>query len=458
MNSCYVAIPFGVKTDAAGTSIDFDAIFTEAIRPAVENTGMECRRLQDMPIGLLWQKELFAAILGSDLMIADISLHNANVMYELGIRHALRRGRTLVIMASGPPVPSNIGFTRVLIYSPDSQGRLSQSAAEEFRSRLQTEIRESRERVISDSPLYDFFPDLQVELPAQIRTEFRHRAYQRIAKRETLRPGFLQSQSETFAQVARVEEQVRAEPDADPYAYLDLLRRYRDLSDWDQLLRLAAEAPLEVRRAPETVRLQAQALNRRRQPGDQDRAIAMIEQLIAETGGDSESFGLLGLIHKDRFESRSADGIIGPAARESLDRAINAYRAGFQKDSSDYYAGLNAVMLMLQRNTEGDLAEVESMLPQVRASVAANIASESAGLWEHVASMQLAAAARDWSAAEDAARTARTLAPQTWLLKAARQDLAALAPSMQDPLDASRLRTLEEMLYSEGEAEEGRHA
>ena len=61
MNSCYVAIPFGVKSDATGAMIDFDAIFSEVIRPAVEQAGLGCLRLQDMPCGVLWQKELFSA-------------------------------------------------------------------------------------------------------------------------------------------------------------------------------------------------------------------------------------------------------------------------------------------------------------------------------------------------------------------------------------------------------------
>jgi hypothetical protein len=458
MNSCYVAIPFGVKSDATGRLIDFDATFREVIRPAVEESGLECLRLEDMPAGVIWQKELFSAILGTDLMIADVSLHNANVMYELGIRHVVRRGRTLIIMASGDIIPSNIGYSRVLTYALDGQGRLTGLEAERFKALLRAAIRESRERVISDSPLYEFFPDLQVELPAEITSEFRRRQYPRITKRAALRPEFLQSHAETVKEIAQVEEQVRAAPDTDPYAYLDLLRRYRDLSDWDQLIRLAVEAPSEVRRAPEAIRLHALALNRRGQTGDQEHAIRILEQLITETGGDSESFGLLGLIHKDRYESRKADGVIGPAARQSLDQAINAYREGFLKDPTDYYAGLNAVTLLLQRDAEADRNETAEILPRVRASVGEKIASGSAGFWEHIACMKLAVAARDWEAADEAARAARSYASQSWLLEAARRDLAALAPSMQDPADAGRLSSIEKVLTGNGETEEGHHA
>lgn len=90
MNTCYVAMPFGVKSSGAGKTIDFNSVFANVFRPTIEEMGWSCVRLDDMTVGTLLQKSLFSAILGSDLMIADVSMRNPNVMYELGIRHALR--------------------------------------------------------------------------------------------------------------------------------------------------------------------------------------------------------------------------------------------------------------------------------------------------------------------------------------------------------------------------------
>ena len=39
----------------------------------------------------------------ADVMVADVSGGNANVMYELGIRHALRRGATVLITSCRMP-------------------------------------------------------------------------------------------------------------------------------------------------------------------------------------------------------------------------------------------------------------------------------------------------------------------------------------------------------------------
>jgi hypothetical protein len=51
---------------------------------------------------------MFSLIIEADLIICDITYHNANVFYELGIRHALRKKRTLLI--KGSPVADSTPF------------------------------------------------------------------------------------------------------------------------------------------------------------------------------------------------------------------------------------------------------------------------------------------------------------------------------------------------------------
>jgi hypothetical protein len=40
-NLCFVLMPFGRKPDANGRVVDFDAVYLEVIRPAVEDAGLE---------------------------------------------------------------------------------------------------------------------------------------------------------------------------------------------------------------------------------------------------------------------------------------------------------------------------------------------------------------------------------------------------------------------------------
>lgn len=169
MRTCYVALPFSTKPDTTGRPIDFDAVYREVIQPAVLDVGIDCRRLGGFDPGTVLHKTLFSAILGSDLVIADLSSASPNVLYELGVRHALRRGRTLVVAVGGNQLPSSVAYTQAIWYEPDASGRLTGEPAARFRNALQAAIRQSQQTAISDSLLYDFFPDLEVMLPAELQ-------------------------------------------------------------------------------------------------------------------------------------------------------------------------------------------------------------------------------------------------------------------------------------------------
>lgn len=63
-------------------------------------------------------------------------------------------------------------------------------------------------------------------------------------------------------------------------AYLSLMRKSRDLSQWDQVVALAAAAPPEIGQSPEVRQLLALALNRRQASGDRERAVALMTKFV----------------------------------------------------------------------------------------------------------------------------------------------------------------------------------
>jgi len=87
MTTCYIEAPYGVKQGEDGREIDFDQIYRELIKPAIERSGLNYTRGDEHRSGIA-HKAVFSALLESDLMIADTSTNNANVLYNLGIRHA----------------------------------------------------------------------------------------------------------------------------------------------------------------------------------------------------------------------------------------------------------------------------------------------------------------------------------------------------------------------------------
>lgn len=116
---CFVVMPYGTKGDGENT-IDFDAVYDEIIKPAVEQQiGLACHRADRTSRSGLIHREMIEDIIESDAVIVDITLLNPNVFYELGIRHAARRSGTVVIRSvKEKTIPFNINGLRVFDYDP----------------------------------------------------------------------------------------------------------------------------------------------------------------------------------------------------------------------------------------------------------------------------------------------------------------------------------------------------
>lgn len=92
--TCFVIMPFS-STESC-TEDEWDWIFENMFKPAVEGAGLEyeCRR------SVATRGNLVASILqdldDAYVVLADLTDHNANVFYELGVRHSLRDRSILV--------------------------------------------------------------------------------------------------------------------------------------------------------------------------------------------------------------------------------------------------------------------------------------------------------------------------------------------------------------------------
>lgn len=118
MPSIFVISPFGKKLAAhtPGGTLDFDDIFREIVAPACENAGWTAQRVDTMLEPGLINEVIFREILAADLAVVDVSLPNANVFYELGIRQAISPGGTVLIAHAGSEIPFDIGWQRVIFY------------------------------------------------------------------------------------------------------------------------------------------------------------------------------------------------------------------------------------------------------------------------------------------------------------------------------------------------------
>jgi uncharacterized protein DUF4071 len=141
----------------------------------------------------------------------------------------------------------------------------------------------------------------------------------------------------------------------------------------------------------------ALALNRRNSPGDRDKAVKLLETLISTNGPDPETLGILGRIYKDRYRELKKSGSIMAVA--ALEEAIKAYARGFESDPRDYYPGVNAITLLVEKGDTTALAEADRLVPLVSFAVARRGGDASSDYWDLATVLELAAISNDWQAA-----------------------------------------------------------
>src|SRR5437773_9601347 len=107
----FVAMPFGKKA-----GIDFDRVYEDLIRPALEAEGLEVFRADEERAAGDIRADMFQELLLADLVVADLTIDNPNVWYELGVRHALRRRGVIQITCRREHVPFDVYTDRSLSY------------------------------------------------------------------------------------------------------------------------------------------------------------------------------------------------------------------------------------------------------------------------------------------------------------------------------------------------------
>lgn len=105
---CFVIRGFGKKTDAKGNEIDFDNVDQALIAPALLACKLDGNTTAEVVGAGSIHQDMFQLILQEELVLCDITVHNPNVFYELGVRHALRKRCTVLI--KGTPSADSMPF------------------------------------------------------------------------------------------------------------------------------------------------------------------------------------------------------------------------------------------------------------------------------------------------------------------------------------------------------------
>jgi tetratricopeptide (TPR) repeat protein len=397
---CFVDMPFGKKPDlASGVEVDFDHIYEAAIRPAIEEAGLEPIRGDQERTGGVIHIPMFGRLLLSEYVVVDMTLANPNVFYEMGIRHTAKPFTTVPIFAAIHNIPFDVALVRSIPYNLD-KGKLTDEAALALKDAILARLQEAIDGPASkDSPIFQLIPSFPaIDLPHEVTEifqdqvrhcdDFRDRLAQARAK-----PSDAQREAALF----EIEQSLGNLKAAQATLLVDLMLSYRDASAWDRMIALSSGFPDPLKANVMVRQQRALALNRRNQPGDRDQALTLIEKLVKEKGGDPETFGILGRIHKDRYkELKKNEDDMAVAA---LDDAIDAYRKGFESDPRDYYPGVNAVSLLVQKGDEEAIMEAQRLAPLVSFGVARRGGASSSDYWDLATVLELSVIGEDWKMA-----------------------------------------------------------
>src|SRR6516162_4070037 len=113
----FVIMPFGKKTAADGTVIDFDAVYKDLLAPAITAAGLAPHRADADRRGGSIHADMFQELLLAEFVVANLTLDNPNVWYEIGVRHALRASGAVLTYALRDRLPFDIAGQRMQRYT-----------------------------------------------------------------------------------------------------------------------------------------------------------------------------------------------------------------------------------------------------------------------------------------------------------------------------------------------------
>ncbi|MEJ2542083.1 MAG: TRAFs-binding domain-containing protein, partial [Gemmatimonadota bacterium] len=348
---CFMIMPFSTKETGLGpddpgpTTIDFDALWERALGPAIEECGyMPVRADQDA--GALIVVEMIQRLAMSDLVVADISIGNANVYYEIGVRHAAQQYGCVLVSASWAKVLFDIDQMPRLVYTLE-EGTINDETAHTIRGQITAGLKGLAE---GESPVYQAVPGFpNAALDPDRVTHFkadmeelnailgRMKGIQRTVDEDGRRQAALALRDEIAAAGA-----IR---DGIAIRVMELLR---DAVGWAEMVEWIEQMPERLRTRPF---IQEQKLLAISKSGEPMEAIGALERLIETAGDSSERQGLLGGRYKRLYDTSPPDH---PQRGVYLQRAIHHYERGTKLDLNDYYPSCNLPRLYRERGADGD--------------------------------------------------------------------------------------------------------
>lgn len=408
--TCFVVMGFGKKTDyQTGRVLDLDKSYQYIIKPAAEEAGLDCKRADEIIHSGLIDVPMYEYLLTADVVIADISTSNANALYELGVRHALRPYTTITIAEDKMVFPFDVSHLAVRRYQHLGEG-IDFAEVMRMKKELTEAIGTILQKPEKDSPVYAFFSDL--DPPARRKIEA------------------AVAQSSPAAMTAAASESDASNPTMK--VLMDQANAAIANNDFETAKTLLNLVRPMAPRDPYVVQRLAFVTFKSKQP-DELRALqaagVILAELNPEISTDTETLGLWSSIHKRSWElTRNPD---------DLTTAILACEKGFYL-KNDEYNGINLAFLYDLRASVSEGAEAAAdrvlaarirrrVLPICETLLAATpAAGAERQFWALVTLAQAHIGLGCEAKARELLDQARALHQPKWMMDSTEQQLAAL--------------------------------
>ena len=441
---CFMVMPYGRKPTQAEpgkgpAEIDFNALWDRAYVPVIQALGYEPVRA-DQDSGALIITQMLERLYFADLVLADMTLPNGNVYYEIGIRHAAKPDGCVLLGADWSRQLFDVAQMRTVRY-PLPEGEISEDTAKGIRDTIAQAIPALASGL---SPMHQSIAGY----PDAVRPETATTMKDQMANLADF-----QGQIRAVRAAPRAQRMGRAQALVQQCAsgrmrgnvVLALLLLLRDCvdttADWGAVVAFIDGLPRELRGLVEVAEQRALAVSH---AGDHLTAIAGLEALVSLAGPTSERLGLLGGRYK-----RLVKAATEPAERSRLlAQAIDSYERGMQLDLNEYYCASNLPGLYRQRRRKGDEERAQNVLRGVIAACERARTRNLADPWLRPTLLGAAFDAADADKAEELVDEVEAEGPAVWQLSSLLVNLETSVGQLADDDTRARLQVVLDSLKS----------
>lgn len=402
---CFVLMPFGSKTLADNRTVDFNYAYNQLIKPAIEAAGLEPIRADEEKTDGIIHKPMFERLILCEYAVADLSASNANVFYELGVRHAIKPYTTTLIFEGTNRLPFDVNLLRGMPYYFDEKGSIKD--LEETKTQLKEKLLNAKKNRDKDSPVFQLLDGFPVI--AHMKTDvFRDQVEYAEKIKDSLRKA---RNNKSKEEIIAIEKELGDLKDVEAGVLVDLFLSYRSIEAFDEMIQLVEEKfPNHISNTIMIREQYAFALNRKNN-GSQS-AIDVLNKLIEERGGSSETYGILGRVFKDRWSLISKQPGNEFEAESILDQAIETYYKGFSMDWRDAFPGINAVTLMEIKDPPDE--RKKGLLPIVKFAVEQKMKTKNPDYWDYATLLELAVLEKNEMACKEALKKSIQSIREQW--------------------------------------------